>query len=68
MTSERQPKQKLTAPLAYQAYLIRIWQDGQQAPWRASAQEVQSGEVKRFASLMALFAFLEAQTKSQADG
>ena len=46
----------------YRAYLIRIWQDGHQATWRASAQAVQSGEVKRFANLMDLFAFLEAQT------
>ena len=48
----------------YQAYLIRIWQDGQFARWRASAQAVQGGEVRRFASLPDLFAFLEANTNS----
>ena len=46
----------------YQAYLIRIWQDGRQAVWRASAQAVQNGAVVRFASLEELFAFLKGQT------
>ena len=32
------------------------------ALWRASAQTVQSGDVRRFASLPDLFAFLEANT------
>ena len=34
------------------------------ALWRASAQTVQSGEVRRFASLEDLFAFLEANTNA----
>lgn len=46
----------------YRAYLIRVWQDGQQAAWRASAQAVQGGKVVRFASMEELFAFLKAQT------
>ena len=45
----------------YQAYLVRMWQDGYQAVWRASAQSVQSGEIVRFADLDRLFAFLKAQ-------
>jgi hypothetical protein len=51
----------------YQAYLIRLWQDGDQAVWRASAQSVQSGEIVRFADLTGLFAYLEAQTGHRAD-
>jgi hypothetical protein len=46
----------------YQAYLVRIWQDGDQAAWRASAQSVQSGKIVRFANLDRLFTFLATQT------
>ena len=51
----------------YQAYLVRIWQDGRQDAWRASAQAVHSGEVVRFASLEEMFVFLEAQTTNRTD-
>ena len=53
------PAPPLIAPGAYHAYLIRLWQDHPQAPWRASAQSVRSGELVRFASLAALWQFLE---------
>jgi hypothetical protein len=43
----------------YRAYLVRLWRDDAQEPWRASAQSVQSGEVVRFATLQELFAFLD---------
>jgi hypothetical protein len=46
----------------YAAYLVRMWQDSDQEPWRASAQSAQSGEIVLFASLAELFAFLKAQT------
>ena len=46
----------------YTAYLVRLWQDSQQGPWRASAQSVHTGERVLFASLAELFAFLEGQT------
>ena len=48
----------------YQAYLIRLWRDGQQADWRASAQSVQSGKIFHFPNLAQLFAFLETQTEA----
>jgi len=44
--------------LRYTAYLVRLWQDSAQGPWRASAQSVQSGQITRFGSLAELFAFL----------
>ena len=47
----------------YRAYLVRLWQDAPDSPWRASAQSVQSGEVVRFGSLRALFTFLETETR-----
>lgn len=46
----------------YRAYLVRLWRDDAQEPWRASAQSVQSGELVRFATLQELFAFLEMCT------
>jgi hypothetical protein len=47
---------------SYQSYLVRVWKDGASALWRASVQSVQTGEVVQFASLSALFAYLESQT------
>lgn len=41
------------------AYLIRLWQDTPNGPWRASAQSVQTGEIIRFGSQYALCEFLE---------
>jgi hypothetical protein len=49
-------------PLPYCAYLVRLWQSAPDTPWCASAQSVASGEIVRFGSLQALWAFLEAQT------
>jgi hypothetical protein len=56
------PGPPLIAPGAYHAYLVRLWQDHPSSPWRASAQSVQSGEVVRFATLEALWQFLERAT------
>lgn len=49
----------------YRSYLVRIWKDGACALWRASAQSVQTGETIYFASISALFAFLEAQAEER---
>jgi hypothetical protein len=49
-------------PDNYKAYLIRMWQDSPHIGWRASAQSVRSGQVIHFASLAALFAFLQTRT------
>lgn len=46
----------------YQSYLVRLWQDGPHALWRATAQHVQTSEIVHFADLDALFTFLWAQT------
>ena len=51
----------LRAPGTYHAYLVRLWQEHPQAPWRASAQSVETGETMHFADLGQLFAFLQAQ-------
>lgn len=45
----------------YQAYLLRLWRDGQQTPWRAMVEDPHTGQKQSFASLPHLFAFLERQ-------
>lgn len=47
--------------LPYTAYLVRFWRDAPNGPWRAAAQSVMTGEIVRFGSLQALFAFLEEE-------
>lgn len=51
----------MTHRRSYHAYLLRLWEagDGQWPEWRASLESVQGGERRGFASLAALFAFLE---------
>jgi hypothetical protein len=56
----------LLLPGAYHAYLVRLWQERPQAPWRASVQSVTTGETVRFADLGQLFAFLQAQAAPNA--
>lgn len=51
---------------SYAAFLVRLWQDGSQAAWRASAQSTHSGDIVRFADVQALFAFLLAHTEPAA--
>ncbi len=48
--------------LRYTAYLVRLWQESPHAPWRVSAQCVQTGEKSYFATLAAFYAFLDDQT------
>ncbi len=45
----------------YEAYLVRLWQDGPHTPFRASATAVRGGKTTYFATLSALFAFLQAR-------
>ena len=48
--------------VVYTAYLVRLWQENEQSPWRASAQSAVTGERIYFTDLESLFAFLQAQT------
>ncbi len=54
----------MTKPSCYVSYLLRLWQthDGETWIWRASLESPGTGERHGFASLKALFDFLEAQT------
>ena len=48
----------------YKAFLVRMWQDTPDSPWRASAQSVLTGEVVRFATFAALLSYLRGHTAS----
>ena len=63
---------RLEAPVAeagrpYLSYLLRLWQvDGAKPMWRASLESVGTGARHGFATLEALFDFLEAETQDSA--
>lgn len=46
----------------YQAYLLRLWRDSAEGPWRASLQNTRESNPQVFADVKRLIAFLEAQT------
>lgn len=46
----------------YQAYLLRLWRDTTQSEWRASLQNTKTNQLFYFASLEALFKFIEVKT------
>lgn len=56
----KQPKPKLR----YFSYLLRLWETEEEGRivWRAVLEYPASGQRRGFASLAALFAFLEAET------
>jgi hypothetical protein len=43
----------------YQSYLVRLWKEGAESDWRASIQDIASGECKYFSQLGELFLFME---------
>jgi hypothetical protein len=53
----------------YCSFLLRIWRSGPAtAPrWRASLEDIRTGEQRGFASLAQAFAFLEEQTEHPTD-
>jgi hypothetical protein len=52
----------------YQAYLVRLWRvcSGGQWVWRAALESPHTGERHVFATLAALFTFLESKTRQEA--
>jgi hypothetical protein len=54
----------------YLAYLLRLWQvrDKGQVAWRASTENVHTGERRGFAGLSELFTFLENESGGIAQG
>jgi len=49
----------------YLVYMLHLWQVGtdEELTWRASLESPRTGERRGFASLEALFAFLQEQTR-----
>lgn len=45
----------------YQSYLLRLWRDNSQSPWRASLQSSATEELQHFLTAEDLWAFLKAQ-------
>jgi len=48
----------------YQAYLLRLWRESSQQPWRAMLEDPHTGDQHGFATLEQLFAFLQQQTQA----
>ena len=46
----------------YHAYLLRLWKDGDNTPWRASLEDPRNGTQLNFAELKQLIAYLEKET------
>ena len=51
----------------YHAYLIRLWRDDEQQPWRAELVSPHSGEARHFATPEQAYAYLQQQLKPQGD-
>ena len=47
----------------YQSYLLRIWKENHDGEWRASLQNVASGECRNYASLNELYDYLNQQAE-----
>jgi hypothetical protein len=47
----------------YQSYILRLWRESADGEWRASLQNVTSGDVKNFPSLSDLFMFICTKTE-----
>lgn len=47
----------------YRAYLVRLWQENPDVPWRALTRDAETHEERRFATVEGLFLFLHRQTE-----
>ncbi|MCA9999163.1 MAG: hypothetical protein KDE56_25540 [Anaerolineales bacterium] len=52
----------------YHAYLLRLWRDHANAPWRVSLQSADTRERRHFADLANLLAYLEEQVEQPWSG
>ncbi len=48
----------------YQSYLVRLWKEESESDWRASIQDISSGECKYFSHLGELFHFIEQRPEA----
>jgi hypothetical protein len=54
--------------VTYRSYLLRLWREDPRAAWRASLQSTASSEVRKFAGVEQLWAFLVAELELDRDG
>jgi hypothetical protein len=55
------PENSSPEPTNYHAYLLRLWRDGSQQPWRASLHCSTTDVLHHFADVSHLIAFLQDQ-------
>ena len=48
----------------HRSYLLRLWRGDAPSAWRASLQDVTSGEITHFANIQGLLTFIIALTES----
>ena len=53
-------------PSMYLSFLLRLWRESEHGAWRASLEDVITGERHSFPNLASLFAFLEAECRRMA--
>jgi hypothetical protein len=58
----------LKAPGCYHAYLVRLWRDKPDIPWRVLVKEVQTARELYFADLEQLFLFFHQEIDDSAEG
>ncbi len=58
-------KHSLPRDERYHAYLVRLWQDRPDSPWRALVRNCANDEERRFATVEELFLFLYQQTEGR---
>jgi hypothetical protein len=49
----------------YHAYLVRLWQDRPEHPWRVLVRDCDNDEERRFNTVEQLFLFLHRQTEGR---
>lgn len=49
------------AQLHYKSFLLRLWREGTQSPWRASLTPIGDGEEKKFATVEAMCRYIQEQ-------
>ncbi len=52
-----------TSYRCYQSYLLRVWKENPAGEWRATLQNVVSGECRHYASLTDLYVLLDQQAE-----
>jgi hypothetical protein len=52
----------------YRAFLVRLWRDSEQSPWRASITHVVTGEVHKFADPQLVWAHIRRQLEASNKG